>query len=124
MRPPFSYVKWPHGRRVIGPRSIPYLDAAGDRHDASVRIRIGARQYWAHDDGDVVDNLLGRAWAEIDGWRWAHTFVASDDIHLLRNCMWLTGVWMIRTAHDHGLTLLPDSATPVTEWTQLYAAGI
>ncbi|WP_419252020.1 hypothetical protein ACN2C6_11780 [Caulobacter sp. ErkDOM-YI] len=128
MRPPFTYVRWPHRPRVIGPRFIPYLDADGDRCEASVRIRMGAREFWtfAHVEGyehvELDDHLLGRFWVEIDGHRWAKTFPGTDDIHLLRLCLWFAGDWLIRTAQEAGLTLLPDSETPVTTWPQLFAA--
>ncbi len=128
MRPPFTYVKWPHRPRVIGPRFIPYLDAAGDRCEASVRVRMGARQFctFAYVEGlehvEPDDNLLGRFWVEIDGHRWAKTFRGTDDIHLLRLCMLFAGDWLIRTAEEEGLTLLPGSETPVTTWPQLFAA--
>jgi hypothetical protein len=110
---------------VIGPRFIPYLDASGQRFEASVRVRIGAREFWIFPDVDMEggDDLLGRAWVEIDSLRWAHTFRGSDDIHLLRICMWFTGDWLIRTAQEEGLTLLPDNPAPVTEWPQLFAAN-
>ncbi len=127
MRPPFNYVKWPHRPRVIGPRFIPYLDAAGDPFDASVRVRMGAREVstFAHVEGfehvELEDRLMGRFWVEIDGHRWAKTFRGSDDIHLLRICMWFAGDWLIRTAQEEGLTLLPGSETPVTTWPQLFA---
>ena len=128
MRPPFTYVRWPHRPRVIGPRFIPYLDAAGDLCEASVRIRMGARKFctFAHVEGyehvELDDHLMGRFWVEIDGHRRAHTHLGSDDIHLLRTCMWFAGEWLIRTARDEGLTLLPGSEAPVTTWPQLFAA--
>lgn len=128
MRPPFTYVRWPHRPRVIGPRFIPYLDAAGEPFEASVRIRMGARDFWtfAHVEGfehvEPDDDLLGRFWVEIDGHRWAKTFRGTDDIHLLRLCLWFAGDWLIRTAQEAGLTLLPGSETPVTTWPQLFAA--
>jgi len=126
MRPPFTYVRWPHRARVIGPRFIPYLDAAGERFEASVRIRMGAREFctFAHVEGyehvELDSQLLGRFWVEIDGRRWANTFQGGDDIHLLRICLWFAGDWLIRTAQQEGLTLLPERATPVTAWPQLF----
>lgn len=128
MRPPFTYVRWPHRPRVIGPRFIPYLDTDGDHCEASVRIRMGAREFWtfAHVEGyervELDDHLLGRFWVEIDGHRWAQTFRGTDDIHLLRLCLWFAGDWLIRTALREGLTLLPDIEAPVTTWPQLFAA--
>lgn len=128
MRPPFTYVRWPHRPRVIGPRFIPYLDADGDLCEASVRVRMGARELctFAHVEGyehvELDDRLMGRFWVEMDGHRWAKTFRGTDDIHLLRLCLWFAGDWLIRTAEEEGLTLLSDSETPVTTWPQLFAA--
>lgn len=129
MRRPYTYVKWPHRARVIGPRFIPYRDATGERLEASIRVRMGAREFWTFDyveglehvEGD--DSLTGRFWVEMDGQRWAHTFRGTDEIHLLRLCMWFAGDWLIRTARDAGLTLMPDRATRVTEWPDLFAAA-
>lgn len=120
MRRPYTYQTGPRKGPVLGPRLVPYRAATGERLDASIRVRLGAREVTVFDDGHRLEDVTGRVWAEINGWRFAQTFCGGDDIQALRDCLWLAGAWMIGVARAEGLTLLPDGDWSVTEWAQLY----
>lgn len=99
----------------LGPRDIPYIDAAGVEGVGSVIINFGQSINVDVGDGDSIERKTGLLNVEIFERKYSFHANGSDDLQVAFYLMRIAGVWLVRVAEEEGLTLFHDNSLAIDD---------
>lgn len=99
--------------RTLGPRSVPFTRATGERGVGSILVTFGESEIELLEDGNQLEEKTGWVDVEFDGETHRLSAWGADDLQLTYYLLRQAGEWLVIVSRARDITLFDYRPDPI-----------